>query len=161
MLALIRVLSLVTYRIAQISILGTLAVVTGEVVARYIFNSPTQSSLEITEYFLVAMGFLPLAMIYRRGGHVSVELLIDLMPVHFKKACNKASALITATFSFLVFWFGMGMTMHAFESQTASSSLMAFPMWIAYLPIPLGFLALGCQSALDLLASDLASEGEQ
>jgi len=108
MLALIRVLSLVTYRIAQISILGTLAVVTGEVVARYIFNSPTQSSLEITEYFLVAMGFLPLAMIYRRGGHVSVDLLIDLMPSHLKRACNKASAVITAAFSFfgVLVWYG-------------------------------------------------------
>jgi C4-dicarboxylate transporter DctQ subunit len=161
MLSLIRVLSLVTYRVAQISILGTLAVVTGEVVARYIFNSPTQSSLEITEYCLVAMGFLPLAMIYRRGGHVSVELLIDLLPTDAKTICNKVSAVITAAFSFLVFWFGMGMTLHAFESQTASSSLMAFPMWIAYLPIPLGFLALGCQSALDLLSQNVAQEGDQ
>ena len=161
MLALIRVLSLVTYRIAQISILGTLAVVTGEVVARYMFNSPTQSSLEITEYFLVAMGFLPLAMIYRRGGHVSVDLLIDLMPSHLKRVCNKASAVITAAFSFLVFWFGMGMTLHAFESQTASSSLMAFPMWIAYLPIPLGFLALGCQSVLDMFSDSSVVEGTQ
>jgi C4-dicarboxylate transporter DctQ subunit len=161
MLSLIRVLSLVTYRVAQISILGTLAVVTGEVVARYIFNSPTQSSLEITEYCLVAMGFLPLAMIYRRGGHVSVELLIDLLPTDAKTICNKVSAVITAAFSFLVFWFGMGMTLHAFESQTASSSLMAFPMWIAYLPIPLGFLALGFQSALDLLSQNVAQEGDQ
>ena len=161
MLSLIRVLSLVTYRVAQISILGTLAVVTGEVVARYIFNSPTQSSLEITEYCLVAMGFLPLAMIYRRGGHVSVELLIDLLPTDAKTICNKVSAVITAAFSFLVFWFGMGMTLHAFESQTASSSLMAFPMWIAYLPIPLGFLALGFQSALDLLSKNVAQEGDQ
>jgi len=161
MLSLIRVLSLVTYRVAQISILGTLAVVTGEVVARYIFNSPTQSSLVITEYCLVAMGFLPLAMIYRRGGHVSVELLIDLLPTDAKTICNKVSAVITAAFSFLVFWFGMGMTLHAFESQTASSSLMAFPMWIAYLPIPLGFLALGFQSALDLLSQNVAQEGDQ
>jgi TRAP-type C4-dicarboxylate transport system permease small subunit len=159
MLVLIRALSLVTYRIAQVSILGTLAVVTGEVIARYVFNSPTQSSLEITEYFIVAMGFLPLAMIYRRRGHVSVDLLLDLLPSYVKWFCNKASAAITAVFSFLVFWFGMNMTMHAFESQTASSSLMAFPMWIAYLPIPLGFLALGCQAALDLLADHVNVEG--
>ena len=79
MMFLIRALSLVTYRVAQVSIVGTLAVVTGEVVARYIFNSPTQSSLEITEYFLVAMGFLPLAMIYQRGGHVSVDLVVNLL----------------------------------------------------------------------------------
>ena len=77
MMFLIRALSFVTYRVAQVSIVGTLAVVTGEVVARYIFNSPTQSSLEITEYFLVAMGFLPLAMIYQRGGHVSVDLVVN------------------------------------------------------------------------------------
>ena len=149
MMFLIRALSLVTYRVAQVSIVGTLAVVTGEVVARYIFNSPTQSSLEITEYFLVAMGFLPLAMIYQRGGHVSVDLVVNLLPERVKRHCLTASAVITAIFSFLVFWFGMGMTLHAFESQTASSSLMAFPMWIAYLPIPLGFLALGLPGDVD------------
>lgn len=160
MLALIRVLSLATYRFAQISILGTLVIVMGEVIARYIFNSPTQSSLEITEYFLVAMGFLPLAMISRQGGHVSVELLTDLLPAHVKQACVKVSAAITAVFSFLVFWFGSGMTLHAFESQTASSSLMAFPMWIAYLPIPLGFLALGCQSVLDFFSNNAVAEGD-
>ena len=154
MMFLIRALSLVTYRVAQVSIVGTLAVVTGEVVARYIFNSPTQSSLEITEYFLVAMGFLPLAMIYQRGGHVSVDLVVNLFPERVKRHCLTASAVITAIFSFLVFWFGMGMTLHAFESQTASSSLMAFPMWIAYLPIPLGFLALACQATLTIVDSD-------
>lgn len=141
-------LALLTYRLAQLAILGTLGVVMGEVVSRYIFNSPTQTSLEITEYLIVTMGFLPMAFIYRTNGHVSVELIVELMPESAKKMCTIISKLIVVIFSFIVCGFGAGITLHAYGSGIASSSLMAFPMWIAYLPIPLGFLALGMQSLL-------------
>jgi TRAP-type C4-dicarboxylate transport system permease small subunit len=36
---------------------------------------------------------------------------------------------------------------------------MAFPMWIAYLPIPLGFLALAFQSVLDIFTDISFAEG--
>lgn len=75
MSAIVQVLSLITLRLAQAAILGTLAIVSYEVIARYVFNSPTQSSLEVTEYFLVAMGFLSLAAISSAKGHVAVDLL--------------------------------------------------------------------------------------
>jgi TRAP-type C4-dicarboxylate transport system permease small subunit len=114
----INLVALVTYRLSQLAVLGTLAVVMGEVISRYVFNSPTQTSLEITEYLIVTMGFLPMAFIHQKGGHVSVELIL-----------------------------------HAYESGIASSSLMAFPMWIAYLPIPLGFFALGMQGLVILFPS--------
>ena len=70
----INLVALVTYRLSQLAVLGTLAVVMGEVISRYVFNSPTQTSLEITEYLIVTMGFLPMAFIHQKGGHVSVEL---------------------------------------------------------------------------------------
>ena len=71
MIRFIQMLSRLTYWTAQLAIISTLFVVTGEVISRYVFNSPTQTSLEITEYLIVTVGFLPLAMIHKVGGHVS------------------------------------------------------------------------------------------
>jgi len=139
-----------TLRLGQAAILGTLAIVSFEVIARYIFNSPTQSSLEITEYFLVAMGFLPLAAISRAKGHVAVDLMTAQLPVTGQRVCQVLVLLVTLTFACLVAWFGLDMTWHAYASNTASSSLLSFPMWIAYLGIPLGFFALAVDSIWQL-----------
>lgn len=149
----VNLVALVTYRLSQLAVLGTLAVVMGEVISRYVFNSPTQSSLEITEYLIVTMGFLPMAFIHQKGGHVSVELILEVMPEFVRNLCNIASTVIVVIFSFVVCVFGADITLHAYESGIASSSLMAFPMWIAYLPIPLGFFALGMQGLVILFPS--------
>mgnify|MGYP000523906069 CR=1 FL=1 len=72
-------LTLITFRLAQIAILGTLCVVTSEVIARHLFHSPTQSSLELTEYLMVAIGVLPMAALYANKGPVSVEIVTNLI----------------------------------------------------------------------------------
>jgi len=154
----IELIAVVTYRLSEVAVLGTLAVVMGEVISRYVFNSPTQTSLEITEYLIVTMGFLPMAFIYQKGGHVSVELVLEVMPEFARHLCNIASTVIVVVFSFIVCVFGASITLHAYGSGIASSSLMAFPMWIAYLPIPLGFFALGMQGLVSLLPN--SSDGK-
>jgi C4-dicarboxylate transporter, DctQ subunit len=151
MSAIVQVLSLITLRLAQAAILGTLAIVSYEVIARYVFNSPTQSSLEVTEYFLVAMGFLSLAAISSAKGHVAVDLLTSQLSIAWQRVCQVLVILITAIFASIVTWFGVDMTWHAYVSQTVSSSLLSFPMWIAYLSIPLGFFALALESIAQLL----------
>lgn len=151
MSGMVQILSLITLRLAQAAILGTLAIVSYEVIARYVFNSPTQSSLEVTEYFLVAMGYLPLAAISRAKGHVAVDLLTSQLSVTGQRMCQVLVLLITALFAGLVTWFGVDMTWHAYLSQTVSSSLLSFPMWLAYLSIPLGFFALAVESIAQLI----------
>ncbi|QGG80491.1 TRAP transporter small permease subunit [Litorivicinus lipolyticus] len=142
MTTLFNFVNVVTLRLAQAAIIGTLGIVSFEVIARYVFNSPTQSSLEITEYFLVAMGFLPLAAIAQTKGHVAVDLFTTRLSPIGQRFCHLSTLALTALFAAIVCWFGAEMVWHAYASETASSSLLAFPMWLAYLAIPLGFLAL-------------------
>lgn len=160
MFTLINYFSLATYRLAQIAVLGTLAVVSFEVIARYIFNHPTQSSLEITEYFLVAVGFLPLAMIHRSQGHVSVEIVTMILSPPLQALCRSAALFITFLFALVVSWYGFDLTYHAQQTGTASSSLLAFPMWIAYSTIPLGFLALALETLRELVGANFVKEVE-
>lgn len=151
MLNIISLLSSATGRLAQAAIIGTLGVVSFEVVSRYIFNSPTQSSLEITEYLIVAMAFLPLAAIHRSKGHVCVEILTSLLPLKLRRLCDRLVLIITSGFALIVSWFGYALTYHAFASDTVSSSLFAFPMWVAYIAIPLGFTSLALEAFKDLI----------
>ncbi len=45
-----------------------------DVIARYCFGAPTKWSLEVNEYFLLAVVYLPGAWALRVGGHVRVDV---------------------------------------------------------------------------------------
>lgn len=137
------------FGLCQIALTGMLLIVVFEVFMRYVFNSPTQSSLEITEYLLVSIGILPLGVILSHDRHVNVDTLTSRLPIGMQRNLKALCYLITAVFAFVVFYFGALMAIDAFVNDSRSSSLMAFPLGIAYGIIPVGFLALGLTS-LDL-----------
>ncbi|MBW2562178.1 MAG: TRAP transporter small permease subunit, partial [Deltaproteobacteria bacterium] len=69
-------------RVVQLSsvtcafILAAMAVVTFyEVSARYVFNSPTCWTLDLTVHLLVWFGYLSMAYIEQKGRHIRVDLL--------------------------------------------------------------------------------------
>ncbi len=52
-----------------------------DVFGRYVFNSPVPGTLEIvSNYYMVAVVFLPLALVERQNAHISVELLSQHLP---------------------------------------------------------------------------------
>lgn len=142
------------FGLCELALTGMLLIVVYEVFMRYVFNSPTQSSLEITEYLLVSIGILPLAVILSQNRHVNVDTLTSRLPSGAQRKLKALCHLLTAVFAFVVFYFGALMAMDAFINDSRSSSLMAFPLGIAYGIIPVGFLALGLTS-LDLFISAL------
>ena len=143
----------------ELALTSMLLIVVFEVVRRYVFNNPTQSSLEITEYLLVSIGILPLAGILKQGRHVNVDTITTrLSPntqIFLKFLCN----IITSVFGFVIFYFGATMAIDAFVNDARSSSLLAFPLGVAYGIIPIGFLSLGL-TALDLGLQDLKRLGQ-
>jgi len=60
--------------------------------------------------------------------------------------------LLTAIFALVIFYFGADMAIDALMKDARSSSLLAFPLGIAYGLIPVGFLSLGL-TAIDEMIS--------
>ncbi|SMF30106.1 TRAP-type C4-dicarboxylate transport system, small permease component [Tistlia consotensis] len=55
--------------------------VTLDVAGKYFLNAPLPVTLEVvSNYYMVAVVFLPLAAVERRNGHIHVELLYSLLP---------------------------------------------------------------------------------
>lgn len=55
--------------------------VTLDVAGKYVLNAPVPVTLEmVSNYYMVAVVFLPLAVVERRNGHIHVELLYALLP---------------------------------------------------------------------------------
>ncbi len=80
-------------------ILILLSAIGYEVVARYVFNSPTIWSYEVTYFlssFLIVMG---MGYTLKRKGHVGVDILVNVFPM-------RARAALSIIFS-LIFFFPM------------------------------------------------------
>ena len=62
--------------LGMIFLIGLMAMVVFEVVARYVFNHPMQGYIDIMEMMMVLLVFLTLAYCQREGGHIRMELFM-------------------------------------------------------------------------------------
>ena len=74
---LIRRVSSVANGLGTASIFFMMAMVTVDVIMRYIFNSPINGAMEISEILMVLVVFLGLAAVQSKEEHVSVTLFIS------------------------------------------------------------------------------------
>ena len=67
-----------------------------EVLARYLLQAPLSLADELGGYMLVSITFMGLAYTWKEGGHVRVELLINLLPEK-PRAWLRLATLLMAT----------------------------------------------------------------
>jgi len=136
--------------IAETALVALLVLVAHEVFVRYVLNAPTQFSVEISEYLLVLITFLSAGWVLREDRHVRVLFVVDRLSPRAAEVAALVSYAVVLAFCLILVWQGGAMTWSAFESGDRSSSLVAFPLWIAYGFIPLGALVLALQCAVRL-----------
>ena len=69
-----------------------------EVLARYILQSPLSIADELGGYMLVSITFMGLAYTWKEGGHVRVELLINMLPVKIRAWLRMITLIMAAAF---------------------------------------------------------------
>ena len=116
-----------------------------EVVLRYFLNRPTQWSLEYLENMMVFVTFLGLAWVLKKGGHVTMDLVLKQFPVRVQVAMHFFNFLVCAAASFLVMWYGGKVVWRQFVEGQCFATVLETPMWPLFAPIPIGFLLLGIE----------------
>lgn len=114
--------------------------VTVDVAGRFLLNSPAPGTITIvSHYYMVAVGFLGLAITEARGAHITVEIVADLAPAPARRVMHAAARLISAAAFALVAVRGwevaMGKTTLGASVQQGSDTI---PVWITYWAVPLG-----------------------
>jgi len=132
--------------LAEMGLMGLLLLVFHEVVVRYIFNRPTLFSVEISEYLLVFVAFLSAGWVLREDRHVRMLALITVLPEKTRLFLDIVTSMLVIIFCVVLTWKGGKTVIMAYSGDYHSSSLLNFPLWIAYSFIPFGALVLGAQS---------------
>ncbi|CTQ32881.1 TRAP transporter small permease subunit [Jannaschia rubra] len=95
-------------RITMVMIVGLVAVMTFEVVARYVFERPTLWANEMS-LWLAGFIFL-LAGLYamQQRSHIRIFILYDLMPRWMQRVCDTTSTALICLFAFALFYGAWG-----------------------------------------------------
>ena len=131
--------------LSEIALLGLLLLVFHEVVVRYVFNSPTLFSVEISEYLLVFVAFLSAGWVLKEDRHVQMLAVTNLLPEKARLWADIFTSFGVMIFCGILAWKGGQTTIMAYAGDYHSSSLLNFPLWIPYSIIPFGAFILGIQ----------------
>lgn len=127
--------------LAGLAIALTMVQVTLDVLGKYLFSSPLPTTtIAVANYYMVFVTFLPLAFVERTDGHISVEVLTELMPECFKRHLYGWTHLLTAAVSALLGYATWLESMKMFHSDSFQIEFgTKIIIWPAAFTAPLGF----------------------
>ncbi len=131
--------------VSQCCLVLLLVLVFHEVIARYLFNSPTLYSVELSEYLLILLAFIAAGWVMQEDRHVRMHSFVHLLPERMQHFLACLTSGIVFLFCGVLIWYGFKAAYIAWRGEYHSSSLLNMPIWIPYLIIPLGSLLLALQ----------------
>lgn len=123
--------------IASIALWALIIVCFLQVVMRYIFHSALSWPEEVMRYFLICLVFIGVSSVMKINGHLKVEIITLLLPKKAVLILNMITSLIVIAFLLYTIWIGVEMTILVKEIEQSAQSF-EFPLWISWLPIPIG-----------------------
>jgi TRAP-type C4-dicarboxylate transport system permease small subunit len=146
--ALSRILGVASAALLAVSVLVILHLV----VARYVLAESAIWQHEFVTYSMVAATFLGAPYVLLLRGHVNVDLLPQMLGARARFALAILTSLIGIVFCAVLAWYSLGWWYEAFERGWRSQSVWAPPLWVAYLPVPVGMSLITLQYLADILA---------
>ena len=112
-----------------------------DVLFRTFINAPIPATYEIvTNYYMIAMAFIPLAWVERRNGMVTVGVVDPLLPVRITRYSDQLVAVISTVIYGALAWFTLKPALSSFASGTfVLAQSIPIPVWPAYFLPPTGF----------------------
>jgi TRAP-type C4-dicarboxylate transport system permease small subunit len=104
---------------------------------------PIPGNLEIISlYHMVALVFLPLAFVEMRHEHISVDLVVQLLPRAAQRAILVMSYLVSAVFFGVLFWQTLLDALASWRLGEITMGAIYVTIWPAKFALPVGFLAI-------------------
>jgi TRAP-type C4-dicarboxylate transport system permease small subunit len=120
-----------------------------DVLMRNLLNRPIEGSLEIVSvYHMVAVVFLPLAIVERRHEHITVDLLVHSLPAGLRRYITVFGYLVCAVFFALLAYQTMIDALAAFAAGEILMSSIYVLVWPARFLLPIGFFLMLMQVVL-------------
>lgn len=119
---------------------ATGALLTWEVVARYVFDAPTVWAAEISGMFMIWGVFIALPRTILRRENINIEIVHERLPRWAQRICDAGAMVFMAFFCAVVFWYGWEIAWDSFVRGRSTGTMLNIPNWWTEMVIPAGFL---------------------
>lgn len=116
-----------------------------EVFLRYFFNAPQVWITEVTECILLYITFLGSAWLLRNGGHVKIDIILNLFSSKVKTILGVVSSTIGIVVTFVLSYYGFKVTWDVFQRGIYTPTILEIPLVVILIIIPIGGLMLFLQ----------------
>ena len=116
-----------------------------DVAMRYIFSAPFPNTIEIvSSYYIVAIVFLPLALVERLNANIVVEILAQYLPKRSAEILIAIVAMVSAAYFGCLTWTTGADAFEKYQVGEVALGNSQITIWPTrfYLPIGCGFLVL-------------------
>jgi TRAP-type C4-dicarboxylate transport system permease small subunit len=116
-----------------------------EVIARYFLHSPLLWGVEFCEYTLFLIGFLGTTYVLKKGGHISVGIVLERLKPRTQTYFNLFASLVGIMVSLVIFWFSLKTTWDNYLSGVTVVKTYSLQKWLFLSFIALGYLLMSIE----------------
>ncbi|MBN1106383.1 MAG: TRAP transporter small permease [Deltaproteobacteria bacterium] len=127
---------------AGVLLCGAVIIECVEICMRYFVRQPIVWSVEICEYILFSLAFLGAPWLLKRGGHVSVDILVERLGGKGRVFLVLLSSAMGVIVSALICWFSLVTAWECYQTGVVVTKTLTVPKAPFLLLIALGYLFL-------------------
>ena len=132
-----------------------------EVIMRFVFNSPTYWTHEVSTFSIAWVGFLGAGYVLRLGRQLEVDVFTMRISESRRRLLGSATNAVGGVFCGFTAYLGYEFTRIAYFMRASSATEMDVALWIPYMIIPIGFSVLALEFFARILAQwDLVERRE-
>ncbi len=138
-------------RLAAASFLVVGAMITYEVVMRYLFVAPTIWAEELSRFVQIWATYLAAAYVLKHRELISITLLVERLDPARRRWLEAFSLVWIIAFSAVAVVYGLQILVDSIVQGRATSTMLALPKWTTESAVPIGFALLALQATAELL----------
>jgi TRAP-type C4-dicarboxylate transport system permease small subunit len=131
--------------LSAVFLLGLTFIVGADITLRYLFLRPLGWVKEVSEYILVALGFLVAAWILKDDGHVKMDLVVSKVSPKTQTLMNIITSAISTLVVLVIALFSARVTLQFYQTRLVAATVLEPQKWILLTPVFLGALLLAIQ----------------
>ena len=126
------------------------AMITFEVIARYVFIAPTIWAEEMSQFFQIWATYLAAAYVLKNRKLISIDTVVSRFNPKVQWFFDLFSLSVIGLFSAVAVYYGSLIVIESIQVGRSTSTMMAVPKWMTESAIPIGFGLLFLQTIAEI-----------
>jgi TRAP-type C4-dicarboxylate transport system permease small subunit len=127
------------------------AMITYDVVVRYVFLAPTIWAEELSRFLQIWATYIAAATVLRHRQLIAITVVVERLGPRGRKAAEAFALLWILLFCLVAVWYGLDIMFDSIRLGRAPPTMLSVPQWVTELAIPLGFTLLALQALAELI----------